>query len=454
MIVMKFGGTSLGDAERIRTAATLVQERIAEKPFVVVSAVGSSMGADGQKRKKVTDLLIAAGERAMAGDPLSGFSELQARHYEVIDDLGISREIIESDLSELNDLLRGVFLIKELTPRTMDYIMSFGERMSCKLLGEELKRRGLSAAAAMSYDIGFITDSKFGHARPVADASEMIRKAVGERPEDIIVTTGFVGRNAAGEITTVGRQGSDFSASYFGAALAAREVQIWTDVDGVLTADPSIIPDAKSLDRMTFREAAELSYYGAAVLHPSTMIPAVEKGIPIRVLNTFKPSSPGTVILPTIPDVPTGVKSVVYKEDITLINVVSTRMLGQAGFMAHMFEVFSKHDVVIDMIATSEISISMTSWNDKGIEAAAKELRASEVADVTVEPGKAIICVVGSGMRHAVGTASRTFGAVGAAGVNIEMISQGASEINIALLVKNEDIETSVRALHDEFFSA
>ena len=452
MIVMKFGGTSLGDAKRIRIAAGLVQDRLDRKPFVVASAVGSSIGPDGVKRKKVTDLLIAAGEKAMAGDPLSGFSEVQGRHYEIIDELGVSREIIESELAELNDLLRGVFLIKELTPRTMDYIMSFGERMSCKLLGEELKRRGVSAIAVNSYDIGFITDSKFGQARPVAEAPEMIRKAVEAIREDVIVTTGFVGRNAAGEITTVGRQGSDYSASYFGAVLGAEEVQIWTDVDGVLTADPSIIPDATSLEKMTFREAAELSYYGAAVLHPSTMIPAVEKGIPIRVLNTFKPSNPGTVILPTIPDAPAGVKSVVYKEDITLINVVSTRMLGQAGFMAHMFNVFAKHDVVIDMIATSEISVSMTTWNPTNIEGAARELRESAVADVTVEPGKAIICVVGSGMRHAVGTSSRTFGAVGAAGVNIEMISQGASEINIALLVKNEDIEKAVRALHVEFF--
>jgi aspartate kinase len=449
---MKFGGTSLGDAERIRKAATLVADRMPRKPFVVVSAVGSSIGPDGAKRKKVTDLLIQSARKAVAGDPHSGFDEIQARHSEILSDLEFPGDFLEAELEELNELLRGIYLIKELTLRTLDYVMSFGERISCKLLAEELARRGIKAAGVDSYDLGFLTDSNYSVARPLPDTSRRIAEAMAARDEDVVVTTGFVGKNAAGETTTVGRQGSDFSAAYFGAALGAEEVQIWTDVDGILTADPSVVAEALPLERMSFREAAELAYYGAEVLHPATMIPAVEKGIPVRVLNTFKPSSPGTIILPSVKEEPARVKSVVYKEDITLINVVSTRMLGQAGFMSHLFDVFRKHDVVIDMIATSEVSVSLTTDHPEGAEAAAQELRDSEVAEVSVEPGKAIVCVVGSGMKHSVGVAGRVFGAVAKAGVSIQMISQGASEINIAFLVGNDDIVSSVKALHSEFF--
>ena len=451
---MKFGGTSLGDAERIQTAAALVEDRLPRKPFVVVSAVGSSVGPDGAKRRKVTDLLIQAARKAVVGDPLSGFSEVQSRHYDILDDLGFPRELVERELVELNELLRGVYLIKEVTPRTLDYVMSFGERISCRLLAAELQRRGVRAVGVESYDLGFLTDSNYGAARPLPDTPRRIADVMRARDEDVTVTTGFVGKNAAGEITTVGRQGSDFTAAFFGAALGAEEVQIWTDVDGILTADPSVVADARPLDRMSFREAAELAYYGAEVLHPATMIPAIEKGIPVRVLNTFKPSSPGTMILPDVKGEPARVKSVVYKEDITLINVVSTRMLGQAGFMSHLFDVFRKHDVVIDMIATSEVSVSLTTDRTQGVEAAAQELGDSEVAEVSVEPGKAIVCVVGSGMKHVIGTAGRVFGAVARSGVSIQMISQGASEINIAFLVANEDIVPAVRALHAEFFDA
>jgi len=454
MIVMKFGGTSLGDAERIRTAAKLVEERISRKPFVVVSAVGSSAGPDGSKRKKVTDLLIQAARKAVAGDPFSGFSEVQSRHNEVLEDLGLPRDFVERELAEMNELLRGIYLIKELTPRTLDYVMSFGERISCKLLAAELGRRGIKAAGVDSYDLGFLTDSNYSMARPLADAPRRIAELMAARDEDVVVTTGFIGKNAAGEITTVGRQGSDFSAAYFGAALDAEEVQIWSDVDGVLTADPSVVEGARPLDRMSFREAAELAYYGAQILHPATMIPAVEKGIPVRVLNTFQPSSPGTIILPEVKEDVARVKSVVYKEDITLINVVSTRMLGQAGFMSHLFDVFRKHDVVIGMIATSEISVSLTTDRAEGVDAAAQELRDSEVAEVSVEPGKAIVCVVGSGMKHVVGTAGRVFGSVAKSGISIQLISQGASEINIAFLVENDDIASAVKALHSEFFGA
>lgn len=452
MIVMKFGGTSVGDAERIRVVARLVAERRERRPLVVVSAHGRSPGPRGEARLGVTDILIKAARLALAGDPLSGFSEVQDRHYEIAEGLGLDKSLIAEELAELNELLRGICLVKELTLRTLDYAMSFGERMSSKVVAAHMRREGLEAAAVAAYDIGFLTDSRFGSARPLPQSAEAIARAVSARADEILVVTGFVGKNAAGEITTIGRGGSDFTASYIGAAVGAEEVQIWSDVDGVLTADPSVVPGARPIDRMSFREAAEVAYYGAQVLHPATMLPAMRRNIPVRVLNTFHPEGSGTLILPKLEAGEHRVKAIVYREDITLINIESTRMLGQVGFMARLFDVFKKYDVVIDMIATSEVSLSLTTDRKEGVEAAAEELRTSEVAEVSVEPGKALVCVVGSGMKRAVGMAARVFGAVARARVNIQVISQGANEINIAFLVSNEDIEPAVRALHDEFF--
>lgn len=440
MIVMKFGGSSLKDGERVRTAAEIVKGRLDRSPLVVVSA-----------HAKVTDMLIAAARSAVQGDPYSGFAAIEERHHGILDELEIDHEILSGNLKALEELLRGISLVKELTSRTLDFAMSFGERMSSKVFAAHLRQIGIEAEAINSYDIGFTTDSNFGTARPTPDAPELIREAVANHKDSLVVTTGFVGKNKTGEITTVGRNGSDFSAAFFGAALDAEEIQIWTDVDGVLTADPSLVKAAKSIPVLTFSEASEVAYYGGQVLHPSTMIPAVEKKIPIRVLNTYKPEHPGSVIIADAEDTGPGeVRSVVYKEDIYLVHVVSTRMHGQAGFMAQLFEAFRRHDIVIDMIATSEVTVSLTTDKPDGLEAAAQDL--ASISRVRIEPGKAIICVVGRGMRHVVGLAARVFKAVAGAGVNIQMISQGASEINIAFIVNNEDIGPAVRSLHKEFF--
>lgn len=440
MIVMKFGGSSLGDAKRVRMAAEIIEKRLADKPLVVVSA-----------HAKVTDMLIAAARKALAGDPYAGFADIQRRHHEIMDGLGIDREVVAGNLKALEELLRGISLVKELTARTLDFAMSFGERMSSKVVAAYLRQRGHNALAASAYDIGFITDNNFGHARPVPEAAGLIRQALNSHADTLLVTTGFIGKNRAGEITTVGRNGSDYSAAYFGAALEATEIQIWTDVDGVLTADPSVVRKARSIPALTFSEASEVAYYGGQVLHPSTMIPAVEKRIPIRVLNTFKPEHSGTLVVAD-EDALAGepVKSVVYKENIYLTHITSTRMLGQPGFMAHLFEVFRRHNIVINMIATSEVTVSLTTDRPDGLEDAARDL--AEASRVRIEADKAIICVVGRGMRHVVGLAARVFSAVAKAGVNIQMISQGASEINISFIVNNQDIEPAVKALHREFF--
>ncbi len=439
MLVMKFGGTSVGDPARINVACDMIQKQLERSPFVVVSA-----------HSHVTDMLIDAAHKALGGDPLSGFAAIRDRHGEIIGGLGIEESLIADELNQLNELLRGIYLVKELTRRTLDFVVSFGERMSAKTLAERLRKRGLKAVMVPSYDLGLLTDSNFGSARPLPDVETRIGDIVRSYGDALIVTTGFIGKDLDGDVTTLGRGGSDYSASIFGGALGAEEFQIWKDVDGVLTADPSIVESAKPLERMTFWEAAEVARFGGTVLHPSTMEPAVRHDIPVRVLNTFRPESKGTVILPTVEPEESKIKSIVYKEDMILINVRTTMMLFRPGFMAKLFDVFGKHDIDIDMIATSEASVSLTTTTTRSLDAAVAEIR--EFAQVSVDRDKAIICVVGTGMRHAVGLAAKIFGTVAAAGVSVEVISQAANEINVAFLIANEEIERVVRALHSEIF--
>lgn len=439
MLVMKFGGTSVGDPERIKVACEMVGRQLERDPLVVVSA-----------HSRVTDMLVDAANKALEGDPLSGFAAIHDRHAEIVQGLGVDEALIADELNQLNELLRGIYLVKELTLRTLDFVMSFGERMSAKTFAECLRKRGLKAVMVPSYDLGLLTDGKFGSARPLPEAEGRIAEMVRSYGEALIVTTGFLGKNLAGDVTTLGRGGSDYSASIFGGALGAEEIQVWKDVDGVLTADPSVVEGAEPIERLTFWEAAEVARFGGTILHPSTMEPAVRHGIPVRVLNTFRPEAKGTVILPTIEAEGSRIKSIVYKEDIILINVRTTMMLFRPGFMAKLFSIFGKYDIDIDMIATSEVSVSLTTTTTRNLDVAIAEIE--EFAEVAVDRGKAIICVVGTGMRHTVGLASRIFGTVAAAKVSVEMISQAANEINVAFLVDNGEIERVVRALHAEIF--
>jgi aspartate kinase len=286
------------------------------------------------------------------------------------------------------------------------------------------------------------------------EVDERIPLAVESHHGKIIVSTGFIGKARNGDITTLGRGGSDFSAAIFGAALNAREIQIWTDVDGVMTSNPKMISNARPVERMTFAEASELAYYGGKVLHPATMIPAVRKDIPIRVLNTHNPEHPGTVIVGSVPEDRTQVKCVSYKTDVTLVDVVSSRMLGQSGFMSWLFNLFAKHQVVIGMISTSEVTVSLTTENSASLKKAVQELEESDFTDeVAVEHGKCIVSVIGSGMKHQRGLAAKIFRAVADAGVNIQFISQGASEVNIVMLVDNEEAKPCVQSIHDLYIT-
>jgi aspartate kinase len=268
-----------------------------------------------------------------------------------------------------------------------------------------------------------------------------------------LVVTGFIAKDKNGDITTIGRSGSDLSASVFAAAIGAKEVQIWKDVPGVMSPNPRLIAKARPLARLSFEEASELAYYGAQVLHPATMVPAIERQIPIRVLHTFDPEAPGTLVMMDSPiDSEFPVKCIVYKKDQVMVNVRSERMLGMEGFMARIFNICDRHKIVIDMISTSEVSVSMTTKTreEKKLEALRRDL--SEVGAVEILQDKCIVAIVGEGMKHTVGVAARTFQAVAKAGVSLQMISQGASEINITFLIENDEVPQTIGALHKEFF--
>lgn len=440
MRVLKFGGTSVGDAERIRGVVEIVRGRAALEPVTVVVSAQS----------RVTNDLIDLAHRAVAGPAAA--TELRARLEALIRDLALEPGLVEDELDELDTLLRGITMVGDLTPRSLDRMMSFGERCSARIVAAAMRSAGLPARPFMAYEAGLLTDATYGGAHVDPVSYEQIPQALAPALADgeLPVVTGFIAKDHDGFLTTLGRGGSDYSAAIFGAALGASEIEIWTDVDGVMSADPRIVPGARSLDRMSFAEAAELAYYGAKVIHPATIQPAVWKNIPIRVLNTMRPAHPGTLVLREVADPVPGVRSIASKAHISAVHVTSLRMLLQHGFMRRMFEVFERHQVVIDMISTSEVSVTVTTDNPRNVPAVEADLRA--FADVRVEHDKAIVCLVGEGLRGADDVLTRIFGTLQREGVAVRMVSVGASRINVSLLVDLADERRAVQSLHAEFF--
>lgn len=438
MIVMKFGGSSVAGAEKIRRVAGIVRGRLARKPVLVVSAF-----------RGVTDDLLALGREALKGD-LTKIAGLEKRHREAAAELGVPFAPLEPLFEELGALARGVSLIQELTPRTLDRLASFGERFSVRLVAAALSKEGVPARPVDAFDAGLLTDDRFQSATPLPEADAAIRAAFAAFRE-LPVVTGFVGRTRAGEVTTLGRNGSDYSATILGAALGAEEVQIWSDTDGIMTADPRLVPDAKPLSDLSFAEACELAYYGGKVLHPHTLVPAMAKDIPVRVLNTFKPDHPGTLVVAHPPKADGAtLKSIAFKRRQLIVSASSPRMTSGPGFLARIFAAFARHEVDVDMVATSEVSVSATTGREDGVERLVAEL--SGEFEMSVERGMAVVCAVGDGIQHVPGVAADVFAATKAAGVNVRMISQGASKNNVAFVVADGDVEAAVRALHARFF--
>jgi aspartate kinase len=434
-IVMKFGGTSLGSRKPIETAIGLVRREIPRRPIVVCSA-----------HSRVTDLLLDGARSAAAGKPDLG--PIVAREQEILEELGLKPSLVDADLDRLDQMFQGLALIGELTLRSLDTIAAFGERMSVKAIAAAMRRRRIAATPVMADEAGLVTDSRFTRAAPLPAAYDNLRDALA-KVEGVPVVTGFLGRDAEGNVTTLGRSGSDYTATIIGKAVGAEEVQIWKDVPGVLTADPRIVPEARPVERITYAEASELAYYGAKVIHPATIHPCVERGIPVRILNTMQPDDPGTVIEASRAR-GGDATCIASKRGIQLVNIVSGRMLGQSGFMATVFDAFRRHDVVVDLVATSEVSVTVSVDHAEGLDAVVKEL--SQVASVGVDRDNALVAVVGERMKDASGLAGRVFGAVGEAGVPIRAISYGATKTNLQIVVPADRTEQTVRTLHRVLF--
>ncbi|MDF1666167.1 MAG: aspartate kinase [Planctomycetota bacterium] len=441
-LVMKFGGTSVGDGPRIKSVADIVLsiKDSGEMPVVVSSA-----------HSGITNMLFEAANRALKGDKQAAES-VRARQKEIIASLDLDETLVDKELNKLEEMLHGVRMLGELSPRSLDTVVSFGERMSTKVIAAHIRSRGRRAEAFAAYDVGLTTTRRFGQARPLPDAAEDINQKVGEilKNEVIPIITGYIGKSEDGCITTLGRNGSDYSAAIFGAAIEAREIQIWTDVPGILTTDPRVVPSARLIKALSFSEASELANYGAKVIHPSTLTPAVEKSIPIRVKSTMEPSGNGSVIIPQSQRSEEIVKAIAHKDGITLVHIHETRMLGRPGFLSKIAKVFQIHKIDVDMIATSEVSVSLTVEDTSHLDRAVKRLE--RFAKVTVVHDRAIVCVVGEGLAETPRTIARVFDAMANIDVPIDLISQGATRLNLGLVVPAKDVKNVVNALHQELF--
>ncbi|HEX5236509.1 MAG TPA: lysine-sensitive aspartokinase 3 [Silvibacterium sp.] len=451
LVVMKFGGTSVEDAAAIHRTAGIVGGRRDKglTPVVVVSAMA-----------KVTDQLFAAAAAAARGDrsgALAITARLRNRHKETTTALVSPESVaelgkwIESEFCALDEVLRGLAAVGELTPRINDMVVSVGERLSSRIIADAFCHLGLHAVHVDARNC-IITDAQHGKAIPQDSLIEHRLKAnvlSHAREGRICVMGGFIGATEKGITTTLGRGGSDFTAALVGGGIDADCIEIWTDVNGIMTTDPRICPDALRVKTISFEEAAELAYFGAKVLHPATILPAVSKNIPVLVLNSRNPENEGTRIISLAPHCRSPFKSIAVKRRLTIIDVVASRMLMSHGYLRAIFEVFDRHKSPVDMVSTSEVSVSVTvDSNDKLPEIAAD---LSKLADVKYEGRKALICMVGENIRGQQGIAARVFQAI--RHVNVRMISQGASEINMSFMIEEDDVEEAIRSLHAEFFS-
>lgn len=459
---MKFGGTSLANGENIRKISELVEENLKKDRKIVI--VTSALAG-------VTDSLIDAYQRSYNGEKeyISNFiKKLKESHIKIckiaIKDNNIQKEIeeiISKTILELENVLMGIAYIKELTPRIKDYVLSFGERLSTPIVYGTLKTIGVKTKWFTGGEAGIITDTKFGKANPLMEVTEyQLRSNLESLLEEKItpVITGFIASDQNGVITTLGRGGSDYTATILGRALNADEIWIWTDVDGLMTADPKIEPKAKIIPKISFSEAMEMAYFGAKRLHPKAIETVIDKGIPIRIKNAFKPDFPGTLIVQKEKiELGTIVKSISLIHRVALITISGAAMAGSPGTAAALFKIFGEKNINILMISqsSSEASISLVIPKDN-LEDALYILETSQlgsefIREIKPEDNICIIALVGAGMVGTPGVAARVFNAVARENINIRAIAQGSSELNISFVIKEADGEKAVRALHEEF---
>ncbi|MFW5741858.1 MAG: lysine-sensitive aspartokinase 3 [Spirochaetota bacterium] len=444
MIVMKFGGSSVRNAAMIRQVVTIARTRLEAAPLLVSSAMG-----------KTTDKLVLIAERAEAGDRDAAFAlidSLEEHHRATAAELvagdrgaGLTRAL-DALFEELRSLTHGICLIRECSARSRDAILSFGERLSTLVIAAAARELGVDAELVDARAL-IRTDDSFGSAGPdMETTSRLAREALRPRPGYLYVTQGFIGATGDGVTTTLGRGGSDYSATILGASLGAESVEIWTDVDGIMTSDPRIIPEARTLASISYDEAAELAYFGARVVHPSTIVPAVAHSIPVWVKNTARPEERGTRI--QADSEARGIRAIASKSGVTLVTVQSSRMLNAYGFLHALFSVFDRHRISIDLVATSEVSVSMTI--DGGVNTAPVISELESLGEVSVEREKSIICLVGRAMLQQAGLLAEVFAAVEP--VPVRMISLGSSDVNLSIVVPEAEAARVLRALHARLF--
>jgi len=448
-IVMKFGGTSVADAAAFKNVARIVSWEHKVPRVVVVSAMSG-----------VTDDLLNATSIAATGDAEQAFASLEnafKRHEAAAHDLlsNPAREEFLKQLREASDEIAD--LLKQFAEKPserkalQDAVVSFGEILSSSLLAAVLDQRHVRARHVDARRC-IITDEDHTCAGPLMiESSARAKNELLPVLEEGIVAVmgGFIGATRTGVTTTLGRGGSDYTAALIGAMIHVSELQIWTDVSGVLTADPRVVPHAYTIDRLSYSEAAELAYFGAKVLHPKTIQPAIENSIPVRICNSRIPEAAGTLVGPQAETSPRTIKAIAHKKGVTIMQITSARMLGAYGFLRALFEVFDRHRTVIDVVTTSEVSVSLSLDEASALPSIVEELE--RFGTVRVEKGQATICLVGEGLRGTPGVAARAFSTI--SDINVSLISQGASSINFTFVVDEGRVQEVVTRLHEEFFS-
>lgn len=460
-LVMKFGGTSVADGIRMRDVASIIRQSY-EKGDEIVIVVSAMAG--------VTDQLEEMAKKASKNrdvTEVNGFiKSLTEKHHDAaknaIGDAKIVSSVIEelnAKIEDLSNALISICHLGELTDRSHDYILSFGERLSISILAGTLLSMKLDSSSFTGGEVGIVTNSNFRSAKPLPEITdENVKRHLLPLIEKrtIPVIAGFIAVDTKGVITTLGRGGSDYSASIIGAAMDTEEIWIWTDVDGIMTADPRIAPEARTLPVMSYLEAMELSYFGAKVIHPKTIEPAIQRNIPVRVKNTINPDHPGTLIVRDHEEIKDIVKALAIIENVALINVGGAGMAGVPGVAARVFTTLADADVNIIMISqgSSEANISLVIdclHLNKALSVLKSEFIENVVKNITYDEDICGIAVVGAGMAGTPGVAGRIFSALGKVGVNIRMISQGSSEVNVSFVVNKKDARIAMKALHDEF---
>ncbi len=456
LIVMKFGGTLMGSTDAIKHSASLVAANTKAGSRVVV--VPSAMSG-------VTDQLLKIASSAEQGEidfANSEILQMKTRHLETASALAIREaglEKLEAMFSSLSQTINGIYLLRELSKRSKDLIVSFGERLSAPLMSAALEQQGIPAFDLTGGQAGMLTNNNFGNARPLPEAYNRIPKRLeGLFQQNVTpVVTGFIGETTTGAITTLGRGGSDYTATILGAALGATEVWTWKDVDGVMTTDPRIVPEAQNLEQLSYAEIMEMAYFGAKVLHPLAVVPLQEKGIPLRVKSAADPSFAGTLVSSESHPSKTGVKAVTAVRNANIIDIGGAGMVGAANITSQIFDVLASLDVNVIMISQSSsmanISIVVQQADGKrALEALQKQFAESDsVGKIEFWEAISVIAIVGEGMRGAKGVAAKLFTAVANEGISIDMISQGSSELNISLAIDDVHTVNAVRAIHKAF---